>query len=182
MSSAGSEHFGRPVTTHIQSPLSLSTLQRDRTVAGHKEKGHYQKTLYLPPRIARTPSTTQPGVNQRPIDSFICKYPDKPEFIIAARGGLLRQGKVSGSAAYWPYYHLEECSWSLLPSQMYTGAGALVRDFYIDTCIYRAQNAQHKHHLPPFPHTPTHTHMHTPTRDSALGHGATQTAHPAASV
>lgn len=63
VSCAGSEHFGRPVTTHMQSPLSFYTLQRDRTVAGHKEKGHYQKTLYLPPRIARTPSTNQPEVN-----------------------------------------------------------------------------------------------------------------------
>lgn len=63
MSSAGSEHFGRPITTHIQSLLSFSTLQRYRIVAGHKEKRYYQKTLYLPPRIARTPSTTQLGVN-----------------------------------------------------------------------------------------------------------------------
>jgi len=63
VSSAGSDNFGRPVTTHVQSLLSLSTLQRDRTVAGHKEKGHYQNTLYLPPGIVRRPLTTQPGAN-----------------------------------------------------------------------------------------------------------------------
>lgn len=88
-----------------------------------------------------------------------------------------------GSAAYWPPYHLGEYSrGSLLASQMYAVAEALVRDFYIDTCIYSAHNTQHKQHLPPSPHTPTGTHMHTPTRDSALGHGATQTAHPAVSI
>lgn len=117
------------------------------------------------------------------MDSFICKHPDNPEFIAAARGGFLPQGKMASSAACWPYYHLRECSWrSLLVSRIYTEAEALVRYFYIDRCIYRAHNAQHKHHIPPSPHSPTCTHMHTPTRDSALGHGAAERAHPAASI
>lgn len=37
LSTSGSEHFGRPVTIHTQCPLSLSTLKRDRKVAGHIE-------------------------------------------------------------------------------------------------------------------------------------------------
>lgn len=50
---------------------------------------------------------------------------------------------------------------SLLASQMHTCAGALGRNFYTDISIYRAHNAQHKHHLPHSPQTPTSTQVHT---------------------
>lgn len=164
--------------THAESPIFLHT-QRDRTVAGHKEKGHYQENLYLPPRIARTPSPNQPEVNCWLI---YLQAPWQPRIHNCSQRWLAISGEDAWQscllALLSPQRMLLEKS--LLASHMY--AGGLGRDFYIDTCIYRAHNAQHKHHLPPSPHTPAYTHIHTPTKDFALGHGATQTAHPAASI
>lgn len=61
---------------------------------------------------------------------------------------------MPGSDTYCLYYYWR----SLLASQT---AGALGRDFYTDICIYRAHNAQHKHHLPCSTQTATSTQLHT---------------------
>lgn len=160
--------------THLASPISA--LHRHRTVAGHKEKIHSQKTLHLPPRIARTPlKPTQLWISLRPIDLFICKPTLKTQNFNHSQRCLA----ISREDAWQWYLPPLLVYWrSLLASHMHTGAGPFAgRDFCTDICVYWAHSAQHKHHLPCSPQTPTSTQVHT--HQGLCTWSWSNTAHPA---